>query len=378
MRIGVDLRPFLSRETGVGTYMRNLLFHLAGIDRDNDYRLLSSSWKERFPPEKIPPFARCRFKDLRIPVKILNLFWQKWGAPSFDAFFGESMDLTHSPTPLPLPTRGRTIVTVYDLFFLDDPEKADREARRVFFRKTAESLKKADGILVISEFTRTSILKRFDLDEGKILVAPPGLDPVFRKDVPAGAVEEVRRRFDLPERFLLFVGALEARKNLVPFIDALAEIHRKGEKITLVCAGREGEDAAAVKAAAGKLGLDPWIRFPGYLPASDVRALFRLATAFVFPSLCEGFGLPLLEAMASGLPAAVSRTGALPEVGGDAAVYFDPTDTGAMAGVVLDLLGNEGKRREMAEKGKRRAVLFDWDRTARLTLEFYGKTAGLR
>jgi len=377
MRIGVDLRPFLSRETGVGTYMMNLLFHLAHIDPDNDYRLLSSSWKERFPAAKIPPFARCRFKDLRVPVRVLNFLWQRWERPSFDFFFGESMDLTHSPTPLPLPTKGRTIVTVYDLFFLDDPEKADREARQVFFRKTAESLKKADGILTISEFTRTSILERFDLDEGKILVAPPGLAPIFRGDIPAGILEDVRRRFDLPDRFLLFVGALEARKNLVPFIEALAGVHRAGEKIVLVCVGREGEDAAAVKAAAGKLGLGPWVRFPGYLPASDVRALFRLATTFVFPSLCEGFGLPLLEAMAGGLPAAVSRAGALPEVGGDAAAYFDPADTEAMAGVILDILGNEAKRREMADAGKRRAALFDWDRTARLTLELYGKTAGI-
>ena len=132
MRIGVDVRPFLSRETGVGTYLKNLLFQLARIDEANEYCLFSSSWKERFPVEKIPSFAKSRFRDLRIPVRTVNFLWYRLGRPSLDSNFGTKLDLTHAPTPLALPTGGKKIVTVYDPFFLDQPGKADRQARDVF------------------------------------------------------------------------------------------------------------------------------------------------------------------------------------------------------------------------------------------------------
>ena len=376
MRIGVDVRPFLSRETGVGTYLRHLLFELARIDVDNEYCLFSSSWKERFPPEKIPPFARSRFRDLRIPVRAMNFLWYRLSWPPFERFFGGRIDLTHSPTPVPLPGRSKKIVTVYDLFFLDDPGRSVREARRVFAGSLGASLAAADGILAISEFTRRSILERFPVPEEKIAVAPLGLNPLLTVDVPAAVLEKTRRKYGLPERFALFVGAIEKRKNLVNLLEALAKVRKAGEPVDLVLAGREGEASAEVGAAMERLGLGPAVRALGYLPDPEIRDLYRLARLLVFPSLCEGFGLPLLEAMASGLPAAVSRTGALPEVGGDAAAYFEPEDASDIARVILELLRDEPRRRELAEKGKRRASGFSWADTARRTLAFYERTAG--
>jgi glycosyltransferase involved in cell wall biosynthesis len=378
MRIGVDVRPFLSRETGVGTYLKNLLFQLARIDGANEYCLFSSSWKERFPVEKVPPFAKSRFRDLRIPVRAVNFLWYRLGRPSLDSFFGTKLDLTHSPTPLALPTGGKKIVTVYDPFFLDHPRKADKQARDVFSKKAGESLENADGILTISEFTRRAVLERFSLDEARIKVTPLGLNPLFFEDVPAEVLETTRRKHALPERFLLFVGAVEFRKNLVTLVEALAKVHEAGEKVALVVAGRKGEDSANLNEVVARLRLGDWVKRLGYLPDSEVRDLYRLARIFVFPSLCEGFGLPLLEAMACGLAAAVSRAGALPEVGGEAAAYFDPIDPDKIAGVLLGLLRDADKRRELAEKGKRRSVLFRWEATARETLAFYEKVAGAR
>jgi glycosyltransferase involved in cell wall biosynthesis len=376
MRIGVDIRPFLSRETGVGTYLRHLLFELARIDADNEYCLFSSSWKERFPPEKVPPFARSLFRDLRIPVRAVNFLWYRLSWPPFERFFGGRVDLTHSPTPVPLPGRSKKIVTVYDLFFLDDPGRSVREARRVFAGNLGAFLAAADGILAISEFTRRSILERFPVPEEKIAVAPLGLNPLLAADVPAAVLEKTRHKYGLPERFVLFVGAVEKRKNLVNLLEALAKVRKAGEPVDLVLIGREGEASAEVGAAVERLGLGPAVRSLGYLPDSEIRDLYRLARLLVFPSLCEGFGLPLLEAMASGLPAAVSRTGALPEVGGDAAAYFEPEDASDIARVMLELLGDEPRRRGLAEKGKRRASGFSWAETARRTLAFYERTAG--
>ena len=376
MRIGVDIRPFLSRETGVGTWLRNLLFELARLDRANEYCLFSASWKERFAPERVPPFARARLRDVRLPVRAVNALWSRLSWPPFESFFGGRIDLTHSPTPLPLPGRSRKIVTVHDLFFLEDPRRSVREARRVFARKAGAALASADGIVAVSEFARTSILERFPAGAERIAVVPHGLDRAFLEDIPFSSLEETRRRLRLPERFILFVGAVEKRKNLTTLLEALSLIRGGGEPVELVVAGREGEGSDEFSSAVSRLGLSPSVRVLGYLDDGDVRALYRLARLFVLPSLCEGFGLPLLEAMASGVPAAVSRAGALPEVGGDAAAYFDPEDAAGMARVIAELLADEGRRRVLADKGKARSAGFSWTEAARRTLVLYERIAG--
>jgi alpha-1,3-rhamnosyl/mannosyltransferase len=377
MRLGFDLRPFLKFETGVGVYFRNLLFELARLDVENDYYLFSASWKDRFPPEKLPPFKRLHFRDLRWPVKAVNFAWFRLGRPSLDSVFGASLDLTHSPTPLPLPTRGRKIVTVCDLCFMEDPGKADAEARRHFLKRTEASLRRADGIVTISEFTKRALLDRFGLDEAKIKVTPLGLGRPFRDgSVPTGDVAATLRKYGLSGEFLLFVGATEARKNLPALIEALAVVHRTFRPVPLVLVGREGGDHARLLAEIKARGLEAWVRLPGYLPESEVGALYRAASGFVFPSTCEGFGLPLLEAMASGLPAAVSGVSALPEVGGDAALYFRPEDPEDMAAKIVRLLSDGDLRTALRARGRERAAAFTWEKTAAETLAFYRTVLG--
>ena len=376
MRIGFDLRPFLKEETGVGVYLRNLLFELAALDKENEYCLFSASWKDRFAESRLPPFARRRFRDLRWPVRAVNFLWQDLGGPTLDRFFGTRLDLTHSATPLPLPTRGRTIVTVCDLFFLEDPERADREARRKFLHKIGGALHRADGVLTISDFSRRGILERFGLPAEKIRRTYLGLDPVFRSPADPVRVAALRKELDLPAEFLLFVGAFEPRKNIPGLIDALGILRRSGRAVPLVLVGRPGGDSARVAVRIREAGLEAWVRLAGYRSDRDVRALYAAATALVFPSFAEGFGLPLLEAMACGLPAAVSGCSALPEIGREAAAYFDPSNAEEMAAAIGALLGDEAGRRAMGEKGRRRAADFDWRRTAAETLEFYRTVAG--
>jgi len=371
MRIGFDLRPFLKEETGVGVYLKNLLFELAALDAENEYFLFSASWKDRFDPGRIPPFARKRFRDLRRPVRAVNFLWQDLGRPTLDRLFGTRLDLTHSATPLPLPTRGRTIVTVCDLFFLEDPARADREARRKFLRRTEGALRRADGIITISDFSRRGIVERFGLPQERIKTTYLGLSPVFQSPAAPERVAALRQELDVPGEFLLFVGASEPRKNLPGLLDALAILHKSGMKIPLVLVGRPGGDSARVAARIRELGLDGWVRPAGYRADEDVRALYAAAAVLVFPSFAEGFGLPLLEAMACGLPAAVSGCSALPEVGRDAAAYFDPADHDQMAAVIGGLLRDEAKRADMREKGRRRARDFEWKKTAAATLDFY-------
>jgi len=377
MRIGFDVRPFLKQETGVGVYFKNLLFELAAIDAENEYFLFSASLKDRFPAAKIPPFRRMTFVDKHWPVRAVNASWDRFGRPTLDSVFGTDLDLTHSPTPLRLPASGKSIVTVCDLFFMDDPEKADREARERFLRKTEDSLRTADGLITISEFSAQAIRKRFGLDAGKIKVTPLGLNRIF--ETPASAVEvaAIRRRLDLSGEFLLFVGALEPRKNCPALIEALALVHEKHIRLPLVIAGRSGGDEAAVQRAIEKRGLRAWVRRPGYLEDIEIRALYHAATALVFPSLLEGFGLPLLEAMACGLPAVVSGVSSLPEVGGEAAVYFRPEDPENMAAMILRVLNDVPLRTSLCDRGPKRARDFSWRKNAESALDFYRTVTGL-
>jgi len=371
MRIGFDLRPFLKEETGVGVYFRNLLFELAKIDDENEYFLFSSSWKDRFPRDRVPPFRRKVFRDLRWPVKAVDFLWYKMAWPPLDRFFGTKLDLTHSPSPVFLPTRGKKIITVNDLFFLDSPDRADKAARRNFRRRVGPAVEKADGIITISQFSRRAILDRFRVDENKIGVIPLGVDSAWGRAPEASDLERVRRELALPGEFLLFVGALEPRKNLVRLVEALKLLHDRGRRVPLLIVGRAGGDSARVKEAVERLGLTAWVRLAGYLDGETVRSLHHLATLLVFPSLVEGFGLPILEAMAAGLPVATSGTSALPEIAGEAAVFFDPENPEDIAAQIGRLLDDQDLRRALAEKGRRRAGLFEWSTTAAKTLEFY-------
>jgi glycosyltransferase involved in cell wall biosynthesis len=378
MRIGFDLRPFLRQETGVGIYFKNLLFELARLDKANEYFLFSASWKDRFPREKIPPFDKMRFCDRRWPVKALNVLWYRFRRPTLDAVFKERLDLSHSPVPLILPTRGKKIVTVCDLFFLDFPGKADRDARRHFLKRTDDALHRADGIMAISDFTKNALGERFSLDPEKIKVTHLGLNPLFLENVDPAATEETRRLFGLPDEYLLFVGASEPRKNLPGLLDALSIVHRRAGKIPLVIAGRPGDDQGNVIARIQALHLEPSVRLLGYLPERDLRNLYRGATGLIFPSFCEGFGFPLLEAMASGLPVAASGGSALAEVGGDAALYFNPEDADDMAEKMIRLLTDSDLRQSLRTRGLERSRIFRWDKTARETLEFYRTVVGSR
>ena len=376
MRIGLDLRPFLKRETGVGLYLKNLLFHLAAIDRDDEYFLFSSSLRDRFDRTKLPPFARMTFRDALVPVKLLNLMWHRTGQPALDVFFGRRMDLTHSATPLILPTRGKKIVTVHDLFYMDFPDRAEGEAGTDFLRGTRSSLRRADGILTFSLYTKAQIVTRFDIPEKKVKVVPHGLDPRFLEDIQTAELDGVSMRLGLPREFLLFVGTLEPRKNLPRLVEALKIVHLSFRKIPLVLAGPEGRDVKEIRKVIAGLGLEEWVVFTGYLSQEDIRCLYRLACALVFPSLCEGFGFPILEAMASGLPVAVSRNSALPEVAGEAALYFDGEDPEQIAARIVEILDQAALRAELGEKGRKRAEGFRWETAAAETLSFYRQVVG--
>ncbi|NOR14637.1 MAG: glycosyltransferase [Candidatus Aminicenantes bacterium] len=373
MRIGLDLRPFLKDATGIGVYYRNLLFSLAEIDITNEYFLFSSSFKDRFPVAQLPPFQQKRVCDRRWPSQLVNWLWSRMQRPRLETIFKIALDLTHSPTPLLLPSKGKSIVTVHDLFFWEHPEMVDRKTRNLFLKYTRNSLRQADGVIAVSQYTKDEAVRRFALDPDKVRVIHHGLKKGLDPD-ETGVMEAVlKSKFRLPDRFLLFVGADEPRKNLPALIDALKLVHEMSEKIVLVVAGGKGSDRTRVEARITSQNLTSSVRFLGYLSDAELSALYRLATLVVLPSLCEGFGFPLLEAMASGVPIVASETSALPEIGQDAARYFDPSSAEAISQTILQVLEDESLQQKLVERGRLRLRDFSWTRSAEQTLDFYSE-----
>jgi glycosyltransferase involved in cell wall biosynthesis len=371
MRIGIDIRPFLKEETGVGILFKNLLFALARIDEKNEYFLFSSSWKDRFRSEKVPPFKRGSFLDCRIPVKAVNFAWYRMNWPRLDFIFRTRLDLTHSPTPLILPTRGKKIVTIFDLFFLEYPQLSNREARKSFTSRIRQSLEKADGVMTISRDSQNQILRYFPGVEKKLKVIYPGIDHSFWTETIPPEIENLGSEYHLPSSFLLFIGATEARKNLVNLLQAFSLVREEYHDHFLVLAGPKGEEHERILDKIRQFKLENSVVMLNYVDDRKLKYLYSRAELFVFPSWHEGFGIPLLEAMACGVPITASSRGALPEVGGDAALYFDPDSPGDIAEKIRILLGDSTLRMRLIQTGKKRVLDFSWEKAASETLEFY-------
>jgi glycosyltransferase involved in cell wall biosynthesis len=369
MNVACDIRVFLSGETGVGTYYKNLLAQLAAMDRQDRYLLFSSSWKTRFPPAKLPGFSDRRLIDARIPVMALNWLWYHWQVPSLEFFFREKIAVAHSPTPMLLPCRGKKIVTVHDLFFVTDSRLVQPESRRYFRSKLRRNLDRADGIICVSQATCSQLLEMFPAAAAKTEVIRHGVAPLFFS-APARA-EGVREKYALPEKYILFTGTIEPRKDLPTLLRALLWLKREGIVIPLVIAGSRGWGAGEFLALAGELGSQ--VSEIGYVDEADLPVLYRQAQLFVFPSLAEGFGLPLLESLASGTPALCSDIPVFHEIGHELPTYFKATDVADLAEKIAFLW--EQDKENGREKRIAHARNFTWQDAAARTLAFYRSLA---
>jgi alpha-1,3-rhamnosyl/mannosyltransferase len=237
--------------------------------------------------------------------------------------------------------------------------------------RVREHVKRADGVLCVSEYTASEVRHLLDVPEHKIAVTPHGIDPIFAQEPTPGAVEQALRRYGLPRGGILYLGSDEKRKNLVTLVMAYLALARKRQEVpplVLIGPGSHWSEAGP--------HLGPQIRATGYLPREDVRALFAASAMLVLPSLEEGFGLPVIEAMAARLPVVCSTGSALSEVAGDAALLVDARETAALAHAIARLLDDQALATTLRERGQQRSRHFHWRRTAELTLAFYRKVLG--
>lgn len=368
---GLDLRPALARPTGVGAYVLALAKRLPLQAKGDHFHYFSASLKDRYPPSEWP--ANVTLVDRPIPVRTLNFAWNRLGWPPLDRLVGASLDLIHSPLPLIIPgKRAKHVVTIHDLFFLKHPEMTDAEIRRDYAPLVHEHVRRADGVICVSEHTASEARMLLSVPPEKIAVIPNGVDPAYREAVSPEQVEAVLSRRRLPRGGLLYVGSEEKRKNLVSLAMAYLGLARRRRRLPPLILVGPGSHWGQGGSIAGGVQ----IHATGYLETHEIRALMAASTALVLPSLEEGFGLPVAEAMAAGLPVVCSRGSALEEVAGGAAMLVNPLDTGSIAQGIEKLLDNPARAEEQRRLGLERSRQFDWDKAAAATLAFYGKVLG--
>lgn len=379
MNLCLDARTAIDHFPGIGRYVVNLAQAMVPLLSKDD-RLILLRDPAQPSPWDLTALAGEWVQVVDVPCSPFS-FCQQWAIPRLLRRL--EADVYHSPYYLmPYWPGVPAVVTVYDLIPLLFPQRVSPTARLLFRWMTALALRAASCVIVISQATRRDLLTFYHLSPRNVTAIPLGADRGFNSPPPT-EVERVRHKYSLPEEYLLYLGINKPHKNLVRLIDAFSRITRRPEPVeghhasrfTLVIAGAWDSRYPQPRQRAEALGLENVVRFLGPLPEADLPALYAGAALFVFPSLYEGFGLPVLEAMACGTPVVCSNTSSLPEIVGGAALTFDPLDVTEMAAKIEDALHDEALREEMREKGLQRAARFSWERTAQETLKVYKEAA---
>ena len=366
MRIAIDARKL--HDFGIGTYIRNLLDQLARIDRETEYVLLcreedcsvTKRLGENFRalPETSQPYSIA--EQVRIPVSLLH----------------EHIDLFHAPHyVLPPLIPCRSVVTIHDCIHLMFPQYLPGRIAYAYARTMMwAATRRANRILTVSEASKKDLLRCFNIPAKKIVVIYNAIDERFSVEPREEDVARVRERYQLNDPYLLYVGNIKPHKNLERLIDAFDRVRRSGfDRLTLVIIGDEISKYQGLRRAVHQHKLHKHVRFLGFVPLETLAVLYRLAAVFVFPSLYEGFGLPPLEAMASGTPVVTSNVSSLPEVVGDAAVFVDPYDADSIADGVRRVLGDPELRTLLRCRGLVRTRRYSWEEAARRTREVYSE-----
>jgi glycosyltransferase involved in cell wall biosynthesis len=353
----------------VGVYIGALALNLPRLDPESRFTLFTSSLRERWTQPVAGP--NVDVVDRRIPVRALNFAWNRLGWPPIETVCGRDFDIVHSPHALLIPARrARRIVSIHDLFFFKHPEMTTGEVRRDYASLVTDHARRAQGIICPSEHTARDVERLLGVPRERICVTPYGVDEAFRREPSVGQVEGVLKRLKVPRGSLLYVGSEEPRKNLDGLMGAYhALAARRPDIPPLVLVG------PSPARSSGRPG-HPRVISTGYLQTHEIRCLMSGCACLVLVSLEEGFGFTAVEAMAAGLPVVCSQGSSLSEVADGAAEFVDPRDMGSIVAGLDLVLGDPERARALRSLGLERSKVFDWQRTAEMTLDFYRKVMG--
>ena len=368
MRIALDVSPLASNRAGIGTYIAHLLNALVRIAPEHDYWLYTT---QPLPEKDRAVFgAHPNVRIVRCPALLMGLR-ARW----------DRIDLFHG---LNFKLRGwgryGGLVTIHDLALdrLGLPSRKLFGQRRSFLRTKRTALRAAH-VVTVSEHSAKDIVELYGVPPGRIAVVPNAVGPEFYPVSDPGHKTAVRARYGIShESFVLSGGGTEPRKNIVRLIEAFGRAPRLRETANLVVVGSMGRGAEAIHDAVRRSQLESAVILPGHVPLEDLRALYSGCSLFVFPSLYEGFGMPVLEAMACGAPVVSSNAASLPEVAGDAALLVDPRDPEALAQAMTRVIEDVGLCEDLRRRGALRVKAFSWEQSARDQLRVYQELAQVK
>lgn len=369
LRVLVDAHMVGRQETGNETYIVNLLAHMAQLREVRCGAVVT-------PGVPLPHtiieadidllFLRSNSNWRRI-LCTLGHFCQEWRA-----------DILHTTYVGPPFLPCCHVTTVHDVSFRRYPQFFSLRDRILFATLLPLTLRRVDGVITVSQHAKREVLHFYPFLEGKVYVTLEAVSDFFSPVTDARLLSEVRDRYGIAGRFILAVGNLQPRKNLVRLVEAFSKIARAVPDLQLVVVGKAEWRSSVIFSLVRALGIEQRVVFTGYIPNGDLKLLYSAAEVFVYPSIYEGFGLPVLEAMACGSPVVASKTSSIPEVTGEAALLVDPLDIEGIVHSILRIIEDEDLQAELSRKGLRRAKQFSWDRLAADTVEVYKMTVNQR
>lgn len=349
IRIGYDGKRAANNLTGLGNYSRSLISHLAKDFSANQYFVYTPKIKSKI--EKLPLFSLPNV-HLELPTKgKIKLFWRSYAIinqlkkDKIDLFHGLSHEIPFGIQQ----TKIKSIVTIHDLIFLRIPKYYKLIDRLIYKFKSKYACNNADRIIAISEQTKKDIIDLYHINPAKIDVIYQSCDDSFKTLLTTEEKEKIRERYLLPKKYLLYVGTIEHRKNLLLIIKALPYVH---ENYPLVVIGKETTYIKLIKKEITNLGLENRIFFLKDIPFSDLPSIYQMASIFIYPSKYEGFGIPIIEALYSNVPVIAATGSCLEEAGGSNSIYVSPNDDDALAKSINEVLGDEDLQQLMKNKGR--------------------------
>lgn len=372
MRIGFDAKRAIQNFTGLGNYSRYLIEALCRYYPGNEYLLFAPAYRASRQLDTM--LSRCPSLEFRYPEgmwKHVRPLWRTFGIThrltdeQIDIYHGLSNEL---PLNIRKQKRAKSVITVHDLIFIRYPHYYQPADRRLYTYKYGASCRNADAIVAISECTKRDIVNYFHIDPAKIHTIYQGCDPSFALPASEAAKQEVKERYQLPERYVLNVGSIEERKNALLAVEAMLRVP---ESVHLVIVGKRTPYTEKVEHFIEENRLQGRVHLLHNVAFRHLPALYQQAEVFVYPSRFEGFGIPVLEALHSQVPVIAATGSCLEEAGGPDSVYIHPDDVSGMASVLNRLLDNPDERRYRAEQGKRFAARFSEKQQAEQLINLY-------
>lgn len=381
MHVAIDYTSAVHQGAGIGRYTRNLVRALAELDVSNQYTLfIAGGWGEGDALGSWPDNYRVR--SVPLSDRLVNIFWQRLRMPLPIQIFTGGIDLFHSPDfVLPPVGRAPALLTVHDLSFLRVPEHFVPGFRAYLEGAVSRGVGQACHILADSQNTRRDLIELMCVSPDKVSVVYPGVEARFRKVTDEEILGRVRGRYGLPQCFILGLGTLQPRKNFDGLIRAFRQVlaSKSARDLSkdphLVICGGLGWMYKETLALVEHHGLKGRVHFTGFVADEDLPALYSLASAFAFPSWYEGFGLPVLEAMACGTPVVVADNSSLPEVVGTAGLMVSAADRDQLAEALLSVITDESRRSALASAGRVQAANFTWEKAAKDVHSIYQRFA---